>query len=295
MQQNYYTIWKLFNKFFLRLDKKPPTWGERLSLFVGYLIDSNKQSATVKSYISAIKAVLKTNNFKLNEDQFLLTSLTRACKIRNDRVTTKLPVHKGVLYIIMKRIQYTFLKRNQPYLALLFTTMISTMYFGLFRVGELAKNEGKHTVLAKDVQIGDNKKKFLFILRSSKTHLEGNDPQLIKIASSRNPKRSKGRKMLRLPCPYKLLRLYSQVRPPYSQDSEQFFVFRDGSPVTAALLHSCFKKALKKEKFNTNLYCLHGIRAGRAVDLLKLGLSIETIKDLGRWKSNAVFKYLKNA
>ena len=58
-RRNYYIIWKAFNKFFLKLDIKPDSWEDRLTLFVGYLIDQNKQSATIKSYISAIKAVLK--------------------------------------------------------------------------------------------------------------------------------------------------------------------------------------------------------------------------------------------
>ena len=37
---------------------------------------------------------------------------------------------------------------------------------------------------------------------------------------------------------------------------------------------------------------IHGLSAGRACDLLKLDVSVETIKKLGRWKSNAVYSYL---
>ena len=47
MKKNYYAVWKLFNKFFLRLDKKPQSWGDRLILFVGHLITEKKQSAMV--------------------------------------------------------------------------------------------------------------------------------------------------------------------------------------------------------------------------------------------------------
>ena len=41
-KRNYYAIWKLFNKFILRLDQKPRNWEQRLLLFVGHLIDSKK-------------------------------------------------------------------------------------------------------------------------------------------------------------------------------------------------------------------------------------------------------------
>ena len=100
-QRNYYAIWKLFNKFFIRLDRKPPTLGERLTLFVAYLIENKKQSGTVKSYVSAIRAVLQINNIKFQEDEFLLTSLTKACKLNNDTVKTHLPIRKGLLHILL--------------------------------------------------------------------------------------------------------------------------------------------------------------------------------------------------
>ena len=288
---NYYAVWKLFNKFFIRLDYKPPTWSDRLTLFVAYLIENNKQSATVKSYVSAIKAVLQSYNIKFSQDEFLLNSLTRACRIHNDVVKTHLPVHKGILSIILKRIHKTYTELNQPYLALMFTTFFSTAYFGLFRVSELAKTPSGHAVYTADVQIASNKNKYLFILRTSKTHGEGTPPQLVKISSySRDTKCTS---LSRLPCPYDLLHQFAHTRPPYATDQEQIFVLSDGSPLTASMVRSCFKVALKSEHFNTKLYTLHGIHSGRAVDMLKLGLSVETIKKLGRWKSYAVFKYLK--
>ena len=46
--------------------------------------------------------------------------------------------------------------------------------------------------------------------------------------------------------------------------------------------------------FDDTLYGTHSLRSGRTCDLYKLGLSVETIKKIGRWKSNAVFRYLKN-
>ena len=31
--ENYYTIWKLFNNFLINLDKKPASWEDRIALF----------------------------------------------------------------------------------------------------------------------------------------------------------------------------------------------------------------------------------------------------------------------
>ena len=58
-----------FNEFFIRLDEKPDNWEDRILLFSGYLIDNDKKSSTVKSYISAIKAVLRDDNVEVNEDK----------------------------------------------------------------------------------------------------------------------------------------------------------------------------------------------------------------------------------
>ena len=61
--------------------------------------------------------------------------------------------------------------------------MLSTTCYGLFRVSELAWTKSGHAALVKDVQIASNKNKFLFVLRSSKTHGAESPPQLVKIAS----------------------------------------------------------------------------------------------------------------
>ena len=297
MQKSYYLIWKQFNKFYLRLDIKPQMWSERLTLFVAYLIDNQKQSSTVQSYISAIKSVLKTDGIKINEDEFLLNSLTRACKLNNDKVTARLPINKGMLAILIKRVKKVYEEQlNQPYLSLLFQTMLVTTYYGLFRVSKIAWTQSGHAVTAKDVQIGVNKRKFLFILRSSKTHGKGLTPQLVKIEKTKKKNKRPGQSgnKLQLPCLYALLKQYSATCPPWTSDTQQFFVLSDGSNVTATLFRQYFKMLLKLENFDDRLYTLHSIRSGRAGNMLSLGFTVETIKKLGRWKSNAVFKYFRN-
>ena len=95
-KKNYYSVWHSFNKFFIRLDIKPNNWEDRLTLYVAFLIENNKKSTTVKSYISAIKVILAENNIQLKEDAYLLEALTRACKLNNDRVHVHLPIRQGV-------------------------------------------------------------------------------------------------------------------------------------------------------------------------------------------------------
>ena len=172
-RKNYYAIWKIFNKFFIHLDRKPKSWEYRIVLFTGYLINNKTQSATVKSYISAIWSVLLDNNIKLNENQYLINSLTKACRLVNDRVCTQLLIQKPLMDVILREINKFYEEKGQIYLKHLYKYLFSTMYFGLFRIGEMA--QGPHAVLARDVQIADNKRKFfLFCIHLKHTTRDPN-------------------------------------------------------------------------------------------------------------------------
>ena len=297
-RKNYYTIWKVFSDFFIRLDDKPANWEDRLTLFVGFLIENKRQSSTVKSYISAIKSVLREDNIKLDEDTYLLSSLTKACKLQNDQICTRLPIQKGMLGLILRQIDahYRDALQPQPYLAILFKTLFSTMYYGLLRVSEVSS--GGHPVLARDVHIRGNKKKFMMILRTSKTHWKNMKPQIIKISASKSIVGDKFKKdstttMDNTSCPYQLLRDFASIRGGYVEDSEPFFMFSDRSHISPQQVNTCLKMVVKETGSDDTLYSGHSMRIGRTSGLYKLGLSVETIKKLGQWQSNAVFKYLR--
>ena len=121
MKWNYYTVWKLFSKFCLRLDVKPKSWEDRTTLFVGYSIENGKQSSTVRSYVSAVKNVLMDDGFDIKEDRFLISSLTKAYRITNDEVRTRLPIQRGLLIILLRQVQVKF--ADQPYLSILYQTL----------------------------------------------------------------------------------------------------------------------------------------------------------------------------
>ena len=255
------------------------------------VIDMKKQSSTVKSYISAVKSVLRDDGIILNDQLFQLNSLTKACKLVNDKVCTRLPIQRGLLRILLKKVEEHFLQNQQPYLAVMYQALFSTAYFGLFRVGELTN--GDHPVKACDVHLARNKKKILFVLRTSKTHGADKKPQMIKITSKPLAVRSKETSWIKTKCPYNLLRSYIDLRGSYLDAEEPFFVFKDHIPVRPVHMRSTLKNILKLAGFNEKIYSTYGFRSGRASDLLRLKISVETIKELGRWRSNAVFTYLR--
>ena len=220
--------------------------------------------------------------------------------MKNDTVKTRLPIQKGLMDLILFNICKKF--ENQPYLESMYITAFLLFYHGLMRVGELA--ESPHAVKAVNVHESKSSTKILLILYSSKTHGKESLPQQIKII---------GKKLLEVQdtdgkpikaalkksqvgsfCPVEWTKSYISLRDPILDEEEQFLVFHDGSKVKPTHLRNLLREIIKTDlNLNAKLYDTHSFRIGRATDLFKHGMPIEDIKQLGRWKSNAVYKYLR--
>ena len=165
-----------------------------------------------------------------------------------------------------------------------------------FRISELTK--GVHVVKAVDVHISLNKSKLMFVLRSSKTHGLYAKPQIIIIAGenieciAEQQHKQFSRKLMKIN-PFRILQKYIRARRDCILMEEQFFVFRDRSPITATQARMVLRKLLIKANFNFRNYSFHSLCSGRMTDLAKMGVPVSTIQKLGRWKSNAVYQYLK--
>ena len=168
--------------------------------------------------------------------------------------------------------------------------MFALGYYGLLRVGELTSG-GEHTIAAKDIHVAANKDKILVVLYSSKTHHRGSRPQIVKISSLLDERSGKYRK--RFFCPFQLMRNYMQVRGDYDTDVEPLFVFGDGAAVKPRHARKILRKMIKIIGLNEYNYNMHSLRVGHSLDMLKYGYQISEIRMAGRWKSNVVFKYLR--
>ena len=280
---NYLSVWRNFNAFIIKLDRRPDSWEQRICLYGAYLIDTGVQSGTLRSYYSAIKAILRDDNYIVDDDKVLLTSLAKACRLINDKVKTRLPIRKRLMEMLLFEIQRIY-ENKQPYLEILFKTIFIIGYYGLFRIGELTS--GSHPVKAADVHIGQNKNKLLFVLYTSKTHGWESRPQKVKISAEIDNNNG-------FFCPFRLAREYLAIRGSYSDPEEPFFVYRDKSPVTPTQVTKVLKQILKNLNLDHTYYGFHGMRHGRCTDLIFYGKSIQEVKSAGRWSSSTVYKYIR--
>ena len=80
----------------------------------------------------------------------------------------------------------------------------------------------------------------------------------------------------------------------YNDDTEEFFVFIDKRPVLNWQLRKILRLVLNNLGLESELYDVHSLRIGRSCEMFKLGYTVEQIKFVGQWKSNAVYRYLRN-
>ena len=289
--EQYYGIWQNFNKFVITLDVMPRTWEERTSLYAGFLVsECSVQSSTLKSYISAIKAMLQLDNYSWDDEECLLSTLIQTCRLTNDTVRTRLPIKKPLLGLILDQVKQIYEKEKQQiYLSNLYRTAFVLGYYGLFRVSEITQTKSGHAVKAIDVHSAQNCQKLLFILHSSKTHGRNSKPQEIKIEALPHACSDK-----RHHCPFIIINSYMRLRGGFVNEMENFLVFRDHSPLRAPEFRRVLKLCLSRLGLDSKLYDTHSFRGGRATDMLKMNYTVEEIKKLGRWRSNAVYKYLQH-
>ena len=54
---------------------KLATWEQRVSLYCAYLVDRGIKSMTMRSYVSAIKCILKDDHYEWDDNAIILSSL----------------------------------------------------------------------------------------------------------------------------------------------------------------------------------------------------------------------------
>ena len=285
-------------------------WGATLMLFLGLLLDSVNQVVCIP--LEKIQKALDLLDFFLqpNKKKATVLQIQKLCGVLNflcrcvipGRVflmrtyaltsSKLLPIQCSLLELILFEIQRIFMVRNQPFLSSMYLALFANGYYGMMRVGELTLTESNHAVKAKNVHLATNKDKLLIVLYSSKTHGTQNRPQKIKITSNRSEK--SGHYLHRNFCPFQLMRNYIKHRGDYDSDSEQFFIFGDKSPVSADHARKLLKEVLKTLGLDPSVYGMHSLRIGRTSDLIKFQYSITEVKLLGCWRSNVIYKYIRN-
>lgn len=282
----YRTAYLSFTQFNLSLDDMPERLDDQLAVYVASRVEKGDQSGTIKSYLSGIKFMLSRDGIEINTHTARLRALIKACKYKNDRVIHRMPISEHLLVKLIKIVNEIF--DSQPYLAKLYQCMLVMGFYGMLRVGEMAS--GEHPILARDVHFNSRLKKVQVILRTSKTHGRGDQPQYIKFCDG-DARVYLYNKRFR---PYMVVRDYMDARGPKLHDSDPFFVFGDNSPVKPYQMQAVLKRALSRFHLDPTDFGVHSLRIGYATTLDHRHVSLDVIRRKGRWKrTNIVYRYIR--
>ena len=157
---------------------------------------------------------------------------------------------------------------------LMFTCMLF-LFRTLLRISHVVRSP--HTLLMSDVKF--NAKGFLVAVRSSKTSRKGENVEFLPVVVAEDKD----------VCAVKWLKKFIK-RYPKSQGEALFSLSGEAPSYSKFLLE--FKKLLRKAKIEGN-FATHSLRRGGATHMSMSGCTIAEVKDRGRWKSDCVFKYIR--
>ena len=240
--------------------------------YIAFLSLGGLAPSTIRGNISGVRHHLKIRLLKHFEKSFIIALTLKG--VAQDNPTTpdiRLPVSINMLIRMCAALRHVL---DSPYMVLLYQTMFTVAFYGLFRPGELTLTE--HAIQIENVSLQPC---FAAIyLKSSKCHNQVMPPQLVRIGAQPVPV-----------CPVFYLRTYIAVRPPVKG---ALFISSVGKPVTYAEFSSTLAKACKFLDLPAGQIKPHSFRIGGATHLHLQGASAEVIQKAGRWSSACFAKYI---
>ena len=256
----------------------PPV--SHVTMFIAFLSLNNKSPKTAACYIAAINFRCKFyKNVDISQN-FIVKKMLEGMKRSKHSKDARLPITLEILNKILNRLPVVC---TSPYEALLFSAAFSMAYHGFFRVGEIVftKLGQEHKILGvSDVKIRtiNNSRVINVYIAFSKTDQEGKGT-LICIQGNNTAA-----------CPVLLLQRYLLQRP---NVNGALFCHTNGKPVTRYQFSAVLRKALVSAGMQSDNFKSHSFRIGAASEASANGISDSKIMELGRWKSQAVKKYLR--
>lgn len=163
----------------------------------------------------------------------------------------------------------------------LYTVLFSIAYFGCFRVSEFLISSDHMKILCLDRVVWRKDDAFEFLLHKTKNNSRGAVQEVIFGSLGDDPI-----------CPVAALRGFLTVRPSTSR-SHPLFVNARGTPISSKVFNLMLRTVLGRLGFaDTKRYSAKSFRVGAASETFSLGFSLDDVKGLGRWNSDAFMVYI---
>ena len=266
---------KRFFSFTASYGLQPLPLTESLILrFVAHLHMEHLAPSTIKNYLAAVRAWVIS--IGLDEPNIWTPRVHLACRAvarSHDPPRQALPITYHTLASM-----FSFLSGSRDHL--LVAAALSLQYFACLRASELCSNLSLSILPTRsDISFGRSGSSFIMVYRchTSKTSPHGFE---VHVGCSGGPICS--------PC---IMHLFLSLYP--IEPTSPLFRFSSGLDLTYHVYNSVIKRLVQLSGLDPALYSSHSVRAGAATQAAKSGLDPDSIKRLGRWRSQAYMVYLR--
>lgn len=250
-----------------------------ITAFISYCFEKGYAPSTITTYISGISFHHKLHQWTDPTAFFIVKKLLEGCRRMRPRSDTRAPITDEILKSICNALPFVCFSQ---YEATLFKATYLLAYFGLLRVSELVFTSNmlaNRPLQTCDVQIETAAQALIVSIRLSKTNQCGK-PTILRIPAAAD----------RTFCCVAAVVEYLKFRP---DTASYFFCHANSSPLKRSQFSGVLTKAISYAGLPVHKFKTHSFRIGRATTLASQGVSNETIKILGRWKSNAFQTYIR--
>ena len=286
-QPAYQRAWDTFRKFCAdySVDCNNPSPTDFV-LFLSFLKISQYSPASISTMASQIGYVFHLKGLSNPCSHLFVKKALSGLQKLNPQINSRLPITIDILRKLIISLDFLF---TNDYKVRLFRAMFSLSFFGFLRPGEIAPRTALSKVLTlNDAAIHGPPSSGLHITFRDYKHNTGNRPFILHIAPHVDPKL----------CPVNLLADYLAVRVTSSKctkASVPLFVQDNGNPVSSSLFATTLRDCILSLGLDPTSFKSHSWRIGAASWAASRGFSDDHIRKLGRWKSDAFKKYIRNS
>ncbi|XP_072032790.1 integrase/recombinase xerD homolog [Amphiura filiformis] len=257
-----------------------PATSKQVAAFIANLSLEGLAASSICVQISGISFVHKINGWTDPSDNFLVHKLKEGCRRQNRGSDARCPMTIPMLRRVAQVLQAIC---QNFYEAALFKAAFLLAFFGFLRVGEMTKTpnvEVTHIVSVRDVQLKlGTQRKLSVCIRFSKKDQNGQG-EIIEL--------QKG--VLVDLCPVEAMDKFLKIRP---KIEGPLFIHFNSKPMTSGQFTAVLRKALTVIGLNPANFSGAQFRIGAMTTAAARGISMEVIKEMGRWRSQSVRTYIR--
>ena len=256
-----------------------PYTPQAVAAFISHLSLLNQAPSTIATHLSALAHAHKLLHLPDPTQSYLVRQIQLGSRRLNPTHDTRQPITKSILHQLLESIP---LLSPSPYMSSLYRSLFLLSFYAFLRAGEATVSgpQSLHTLRMSNILISQSNSHLpsLTITFTSYKHSNGS-PYVITIPTQPPP------------CPVQSLRQFLQ----YRGESPGFLYLTPlNLPLSRHQLAAFLTLTLQYSGYDPKLYNTHSFRIGAASHAASQGFTPLQIQRMGRWRSDAVLKYLRH-